>query len=270
MILPCHHVYTLGFLYVVLMINSIIHNNLVGALPNLSFPVEHETATKRVNLILKSTWCMPTSSIDGLSSIVIHVFPLGFVVFNFFVIKTLDFELGNFFVCFIIETAKKITSIVHVVEAWAFSWSWLPTVNRKFNDCYIKTIPLLHSLDVGLQSSRQLFNKFISGDVISGLGNEKLWAIFFIAWAWFDYFVQRLYSITFKFSWVEIVTLFLKIFFFITILLWWSLKPTSPLITCRSWHGITKHSCVFALHTQRLKSNAFLLNHLLFAWSVNI
>ena len=55
------------------------------------------------------------------------------------------------------------------------------------DDRHEKALSLLHSLNVGLQTARQLLDELVPWDVIGRLRNEQLWAIILIVRCRVDY-----------------------------------------------------------------------------------
>ena len=187
MIFSWQNIDALGFQYVVSLFNGVVNRNLICAFTDLSFSVEHEAAAECVDFIIEGARGVRLSTLDALLRIVVNVFPLWFVVFDVIRFETSNSDLSNFFVCIVIETTKKISSMVDSGKWCTFSWSWLPIINWHFDDGYIETFSLLHSLDVSLETSSQFFNEFVSRDVIGRLSNEKFWAIIIFVRAWIDH-----------------------------------------------------------------------------------
>lgn len=122
--------------------------------------------------------------------------------------------------------------MIDCCERSAFSWSWLPSMDWHFYDGYIETFSFLHSLYVSLETSRQLFDQFISRDIISRLSDEKFWTIIILVRTWTNQLDVILNSALVESSGIH----FLNCISEITLWVWARLKLRNCAFVVNFWH----------------------------------
>lgn len=101
-------------------------------------------------------------------------------------LKAVDRELGDLAIRVEIQATQEVAAIVDRRDRCAFSGRWLPIMKLLFDDCDEKALPLLHTLDVGLQTSRQFLYEFVPRYVVSWLGDEQLGPVVIVVRAGVD------------------------------------------------------------------------------------
>lgn len=203
MIFPWNNVKPFGFHDWVFFVDGVINGYLICAFSNLSLSVKHEASSEWVNFTIIRTRSVTLSSLDLLNTVVLDILPFGLSVFDIVAHETSQIELCYLSVGIEVETSKQICPIVNTSQSCTFPWSRLPVENWHFYNGYIKAFPLLHSLNVGLETPCQFFNELVSGDIISWLSDEKFRSfIILVTWR-LNYFDVVLGPIAIQFSLIE-------------------------------------------------------------------
>jgi len=107
----------LGLRHDVGVLDRIIYKNLVSALPNLSLPIEHEAASKRINLIIEGNRGVALSSLELLSALILHVAPLWFVVFHVLYFEAFDLQERDLPVGVEVQAAGQVGSVGYACQS---------------------------------------------------------------------------------------------------------------------------------------------------------
>ena len=116
---------------------------------------------------------MPAAADDLVIRVVWNVGPLGLAVAG-------EPELGDLLVALMVEASGQVHSAVAVSQSRVLSRRWDPVLVGHDGQLRVEGLSLLHSLDVGLQTSGQLLGELVSWDVVTGVGNEELWCVIIV------------------------------------------------------------------------------------------
>ena len=202
-IFPWDNVKAFGFHDCVFFIDGVINGYLICAFSNLALPIKHEAASKRVYFAIVGTRGVTLSSLDLLNAMVLDILPFRLSILDIVAHEASQIELCDLSVGIEVETSKQIGPIVNASQRCTFSGSRLPVENRHFHNGYIKALPLLHSLNIGLETASQFFNQLVSGNIISWLSDEKFRAFIILVTRWLNYFDIVLGPIAVQFSLIE-------------------------------------------------------------------
>jgi hypothetical protein len=150
------------------------------------------------------------SSLDLLDTMVLDILPFGLSILDIVAHKASQIELCDLSVGIEVETSEQIGPIVNACQRSTFSGSRLPVENGHFDNGYIKALPLLHSLNIGLKTASQFFNQLVPGDVISGLSDEKFRAFIILVTRWLNHFDIVLGPVPIQFPLIESLNGLLK------------------------------------------------------------
>lgn len=120
---------------------------LVGALTHLALLVEHEAATKHVDLALIRYGCVALAALDDFGASVRDALPNDLIA--------VDLRSNNLLTNVVVEAADKVHVVTYCGQSRALSGCWHPL--GVVRNLYIQpeTFSLLHALDVGLQAAYQ-------------------------------------------------------------------------------------------------------------------
>lgn len=223
MILSREDVEPLGLKNAILPLNGVIYSHLVSALTYLTLAIEHETSTERVDLIIIRARAVGLPTLDWLWGLVVYVFPFRVDFLDQVGFKTAYSELGHFFIGIVVEASHEVCSVVDCSQTGAFSWSGAPSVIGHLNNWNVEALSFLHPLDVGLESSGQPLDQFVSRNVVRWLCNKQLWSVIFFICSWVDNFYVLGHPMLCQFSLIYFLDGSHEIFFWI----WRSLSVES-------------------------------------------
>ena len=117
----------LGLEDLVPLLNGVIDGYLVGALSHLPLPIEHETATKGVYLVIKWTRGVALSSLDALAALIVDILPFRLCLLDHVGLETSHSELCHLFISIIVQATEKESPVVDRRHGSALPWSWAPS-----------------------------------------------------------------------------------------------------------------------------------------------
>lgn len=183
MIFPWNNVKAFGFHDGVFFIDGVVNGYLISALSNLALPIKHKASTKWIYFAVIGARSMTLSSLNLLSTVILDVLPFRLCVLDIVAHQASQIKLCYLSIGIEVQTSKQIGPVINAGQGSTFSGSRLPVKNWHFYNGYIKTLPLLHSLNIGLETTSQFFNELVSRNIISWLSNEKFRAfIILVTW----------------------------------------------------------------------------------------
>lgn len=118
MITPWNNINSLRTNWIVCILERIVYQDLICALPRLSLHIVHVTAAKDDNLVSICDACVPVTSLHAFYGVELDILPLGPVLTRR--------EPGNFTVALMILAANQIAIIVHCTNCRVLTRRWRP------------------------------------------------------------------------------------------------------------------------------------------------
>lgn len=162
---------TFGFQHIESLFYCVVYQNLGGTFSELSLSVKHEAASKNIDLIHMGTRTVSASTGYFVVGLILDICPL--------VIVIMKLELSNFFIGVVVETTKKVAAAIAEGEGGVLSGCWVPVLNRNRQHFSVEGLLLLHTLDIGLETSSQLLSQLVVRNIITRNSSEQLWSITF-------------------------------------------------------------------------------------------
>ena len=129
---------------------SVELKELIGALANLPLWIEHEAASKGVDLAVICNRAVALAALYRLCADVRDSLPDDCV--------SIDLCADNFTASIVVEATNEVHGVADGCESGAFTWSWLPHVIERDSDLKAEALSFLHPLDVMLQTAHKLVN----------------------------------------------------------------------------------------------------------------
>ena len=179
-IAPWNHVYSLRHNWIVCILECIVYQDLICALPGLSLHIVHVTAAKDNNLVSICDAWVPVTSLYAFHGVELEILPLGLVLTRH--------QPGNFVVALMILATNQIAIIVHCTNSRIFTRRRRPPFAVYELYFSVERLSLLHSLYVGLQATSEAFRQLIPRDVIRWRRLELLRFVHIVKLIWLHYF----------------------------------------------------------------------------------
>ena len=139
---------------------------MICALTHLSLPVEHETASKNVDLIHKIYCCVTLSSLNSFCAVVSHSIPVDAV--------SNDFTLDYIFACVKVESTYHVQSVTASGKSRTFSRCRHPFGIYHISYINSEALSLLHPLDVILETPDKFISELVLWYIVSWTCCESL------------------------------------------------------------------------------------------------
>ena len=180
------YVDSFGWYGVVSVVDRVVDQHLVSALSGLSLHVVHVTPAEYYHFGVVGHAAVSVSTLDAVCRAEIQILPVRSVGARH--------KTRNFVIAFMILTTDQVAVIIYTAQSWVLPGSWNPALCANRTDLCVEWLSLLHSLDVGLETTSQALCEFVSRDIVWRCRFELLRLIVIVSILWFQNLNIRLLS----------------------------------------------------------------------------